>query len=90
MASWDDFKREQRGADAAKDDDIAETCMRVFGSADGRDLLKHLYATYVDRRCRPGATEAELREAEAQRRLVHDLEKLRDEGAQRVKDRTKT
>jgi hypothetical protein len=88
--NWGEFSRKQAGAAPATGDtaDFSETCMRVFTSPDGRDLLKHLYAEVVDARGRPQASDAELREAEAQRRLVFRLEQLRDEGIERARQRT--
>lgn len=74
---WNEFERRQRRA-APAEDGAADLMLRVFTSKDGRALMEHLYAAYVDYRCRPGATEAELREAEAKRQVVYELEKLRD------------
>lgn len=92
MADWSEFDRRQRASSEpdAKRASFEETCLRVFTSPDGRDLLQYLYALYVDRRLPPHAPEAVLREAEAQRRLVADLEKARDAGLERMAARPKS
>jgi hypothetical protein len=88
---WGEFRREQRSADAAPADEVtaADVCASIFTGASGKDFLRHLYAMTIDKRCRPGASEAELRELEAQRRLVAELERLRDEGLARRQAKAK-
>lgn len=86
MPRWSEFERRQVPAEASPqtNDTFEDVCARVFTSGDGRELLKHLYAQYIDRSCRPLASEAELREAEAKRALIRDLETRRDAGIQRA------
>lgn len=90
--NWGEFERRQSGPAAeasAERQSFDEICARVFTTPDGRDLLKYLYALYVDRRLPPQAPDAALREAEAQRRLVADLETARDAGLERMAARAK-
>lgn len=58
----------------------AEICAIIFAGSRGSEFLDLLYAMTIDKRQRAGASDAELREAEAQRRLVAELETLRDKG----------
>ena len=81
--SWNDFSRKQAAEPKVttpgeeSDDDIVAA---ILSGPRGRDFLRVLYGLTIDKRCRPGATEAELREAEAKRHLVQTLEAMRDRG----------
>lgn len=89
--NWLEFDHSRKqNVEPATEQDASDICARVLTSGDGKEFLRHLYALYVDKRCRPQATEAELREAEAKRQLVHDLEKLRDDGLKRAVEQKKT
>lgn len=94
MASWSEFEKRRQSSDEKQSDNHAEefsdVCARLLITADGKEFLKHLYALYIDRRNPAGCTDAALRETEAQRRLVHDLEKARDLGLERAMDKKKT
>lgn len=89
--NWGEFARRQADAPppATAREDFADICARLLNGADGREFMRLLYEMHVDRRCRPGASEAELREAEAKRALVAEIEKARDEGLTRRESRTK-
>ena len=92
-AHWGQFERKQRAATpgpSPERESFEDICARSLTTADGRELLRFLYEQYVDRRDRPGASEAELRESEAKRRMVFELEVARDAGLERAKNRNKT
>lgn len=93
MPDWGEFEpRERSGLDeasrtAAEDFDVL--CAQVFMGGVGRDLLKALRGMTIERRVPPNAPEAVLREMEARRRLVQDLEQARDRGLKTIAERKK-
>lgn len=82
--SWEGLRREfsvqGTQVDAPETDTVEEMVMRAV-SGPGQALLDWLRAEFIEKRNRPGASEAELRELEAQRYLVHRIEDMRDKGA---------
>lgn len=91
--SWQNLQRRQaarpqQAAAATRSDD--ETVAAVLSGGNGDQFLRILYAMTIDSRCRPGASEAELREAEAKRHLVHQIEQMRDRGLQSMKERAQS
>lgn len=85
MPNWQEFERRKQVAEPNKGaEDFTALCARVLTSADGKALLAHLYRIYVDHRAPAQAPEAFLREAEAKRQVVFDLERARDEGLNRA------
>ena len=92
-AHWGRLHRRQRTDAAAVQSGQAtpeETCAHIFAGPRGDDFLDLLYAMTIDKRCRAGASNEELREHEAQCRLVADLEKLRDQGLAAIAAARKT
>ena len=86
--SWEGLRRGTvRPVVGSEGDD--EMVMRATSGGDGRLLLEWLRKTYIEHECSPGASEAELREAEAKRRLVHGLENMRDRAIERAGQRSK-
>ena len=59
---------------------LQQLCAHVFTAPNGRELMELLRKATIEHRMRSGASEAELREMEARRSLVFDLEKWRDAG----------
>lgn len=89
MPAWQEFDHTARNARRQseappKEEDAADVCARLLITSDGREFLRHLYILFVDKRVRAHASEAELREAEAKRNLVYELERLRDLGLERA------
>jgi hypothetical protein len=90
-AHWGRLERKQASVESPlRGDTDDETCAHIFAGPRGRDFLDLLYRLTIDRRQRAGATDAELREAEAQRRLVADLEAMRDRGLEALAKARKT
>lgn len=83
-ASWENLQRPQRAARPALSDGDTpdELVWRAVSAGVGADLLAWLREEYIEHRDRPESSDAQLRESEAQRRLVRDLEKMRDRGAE--------
>jgi hypothetical protein len=81
--SWEALQRRQVQPVSTDGDD--ETVMLAVTGLVGERFMEWLRKTYIEARCRPGATEAELREAEAKRALVFDLETRRDRALGRSK-----
>ena len=82
--SWDALQN--RGSTvrpAGSTDGEDEIVMVAVTGAAGSRLMEWLRKTYIDHHCRPAASEAELREADACRRLVHRLEDMRDRALER-------
>ncbi|MCC6314818.1 MAG: hypothetical protein IT337_12490 [Thermomicrobiales bacterium] len=77
MPSWQDFERDEQ---AKAPPELAACCARVLAGPDGRELLALLRARLFDAVLGPAAPEPVLRSREAQRHLVRDLERWRDQG----------
>lgn len=96
MPSWDEDvyktrrRQQQETTEPAHENDDADICARALGGPAGRQLMALLYSLTIDKRNRPNAPESELRELEAKRRLVYDLERLRDKGLKRASEKPKT
>ncbi len=56
--------------------------VKTFNSPHGEKVLEHLRAITIGRFLGPNATEAELRSLEAQRALVHQIERMLARGKQ--------
>jgi len=56
--------------------DIEKNYARCFNTPAGEQVLRHLRRLTIERYLGPNATEAELRGLEAQRGLVHMIEKM--------------
>ncbi len=81
--NWGEFERPQAGAadEASPErDQLAVMVMRATLAGDGKALLAWLRSITIERRVPPGAPDAVLRELEAQRRLVFEIERLAAEG----------
>lgn len=89
--SWEGLTRRSEPASTAPPDHDTpeEMVMRVLSGGDGPNLIDWLRREYVDHCCRPAATEAEIREAEARRQLVRRLEAMRDRGVIIARERNK-
>lgn len=82
--SWEALQRVGgvQSAGAPPEDTAEELVWRAVSAGVGADLLDYLRSITIEKRNHPGASEAELRESEAQRVLVHRLETMRDRGAE--------
>jgi hypothetical protein len=81
--TWDDLGRPARPDAERESSDVAryaELCANVFSGGPGAELMKMMRARYVERRAPAGAPEAILREAEAVRGFIFELERARDRG----------
>jgi len=56
--------------------DLEKNFVRAFATPSGRAVLEHLRKITVERTLGPNATDAELRWAESQRALYHQIERL--------------
>lgn len=56
--------------------DLEKNFVRAFNSPSGRVVLEHLRKITIERTLGPNASDAELRWTEAQRALVHQIERL--------------
>jgi hypothetical protein len=56
--------------------DIEKNYRRCFAAPAGESVLRHLRSITIERHLGANATESELRWLEAQRALVHMMEKL--------------
>ena len=56
--------------------DLEKNFVRTFNTPSGRVVLEHLRKITVERTMGPNASDAELRWVEAQRALVHQIERL--------------
>ena len=56
--------------------DLEKNFVRAFNTPSGQVVLQHLRKITVERTLGPNASDAELRWAEAQRALVHQIERL--------------
>ena len=65
------------------DDEFARAVARLFASADGTRLLRHLERVFLLRRVPPQASDQELRHIEGQRFLVAHLQALAARGRNR-------
>lgn len=84
---WGKLKSHKESAPVSESSDWeAEAFANCLNTPAGRQMMQILRSRTIERRARPQATEAELREMEAQRALVHDMEKERDRGIE-VMDR---
>lgn len=83
-ACWEQFSRSREaGTLTPPDTDTAEELVwRAVSAGTGKDLLDWLRAETIEKRDPERATEAQLRESEAKRNLVHRLEMMRDRGAE--------
>jgi hypothetical protein len=80
--NWDDLQRKPAAPaeGGERSDRFDELCAQIFSVNPGAELLALLHARHVDKRSRPGALEAHLREEAAFRNFVLDLESARDKG----------
>ena len=56
--------------------DTEKNFVRTFGTPSGRAVLEHLRKITVERNMGPNSSDSELRWVEAQRALVHQIERL--------------
>ena len=56
--------------------DLEKNFVRTFSTPSGRAVLEHLRKITVERNLGANASDAELRWVEAQRALVHQIERL--------------
>lgn len=91
-ASWESLQQRPRGVSTEPPDHDTpeELVWRATSAGVGKDLLDWLRAEYIEKRNQPLAHEAQLREFEAERRLVARLEQMRDSGAEIARGRNKT
>lgn len=83
--SWDEFDRGRQAevsAPSADGRNFFELCAIVFSSGPGRELLAAMRARTIEQRTPANAPDTVLREAEAQRRFVADLELACARGAE--------
>lgn len=88
-ATWDQLSTTAKPPAPAEAPDAHrynDLCAAVFTSAAGKELMILMRARTIEMRSRPGAPEAELREHEAMRRFVADIETACERG---LKARTK-
>lgn len=78
MGSWEELDRER--VPEPKPDEFAIVCGQVFTHGPGAVLLKMLRAMTIERSLPEAASEAQIRELEAQRRFVRRLENATDKG----------
>lgn len=90
--NWDDLSKPQRrskqGGELPTDTD-EELVMRVLSGREGQRFMEFLRAETIEKRNRPNASDAELREMEAQRQLVARLELMAKRGAEIAASRSK-
>ncbi|MDO8596411.1 MAG: hypothetical protein Q7R45_07290 [Sulfuricaulis sp.] len=79
MADWDFETHEP----APRVDEFSSLCARVFHTTDGVELLKMLRAMTVERALPVTATDAALRDLNAQCRLVRQVEVATARGVSR-------
>jgi hypothetical protein len=85
--SWEGLQQKPAAtANGNPDDDTM--VLAATSSGAGQQLMEYLRRRYIEHRNRPGASEAELREAEACRRLVGDLEAMRDRAMEKGRTRS--
>lgn len=92
-ASWESLSHAKPASEAIAvpaEDTPEEMVMRAVLIGPGAEMLAWLRKEYIEKRNRAGASEAELREMEAQRALVHRLETMRDRGIAIKTERNKT
>jgi hypothetical protein len=83
MPTWDDLRRPLERDTVRESGDVArfaELCAVVFAGGPGKELMEMIRARHVERRVPPGASEAVLREAEAVRGFIFELERARERG----------
>ncbi|GAB6052880.1 hypothetical protein JCM17960_17000 [Magnetospira thiophila] len=69
-----------RQRESERQQDLALSCARCFGSRDGQRVLAHLRAVTIDRTLGPTVDSATLRHMEGQRHLVSYLMTLMKRG----------
>ena len=62
--------------------DLEKNFVRTFNTPSGRVVLEHLRKITVERTYGPNASDAELRWVEAQRALVHQIERMSSVGGE--------
>lgn len=83
MPTWDDLRRSPEPdvqRESASVERYAELCSAVFTTGSGKDLMEMMRSRYVERRAPAGSSEAVLREMEAVRGFIFELERARDRG----------
>lgn len=65
---------------AAPAPELCRAAAACLTSPNGRNLLRHLRQSFLDRRLPPTATDAELRHVEGQRSVVAHLLRLTERG----------
>lgn len=88
--NWDEFEKArpqpQRGEKQRRFDEL---CAAVFSAGSGPELLRLMRALTIDARAPTGASEAVLREREAVRNFVFEIERARERGlAETAKPKT--
>lgn len=87
--TWNDLQRSDQQQPARPSPSALrhdELCALVFSAGHGRELIDLLRARHVERRLPPGAPDAILREVEAVRGFILDLERARDRGLETIKN----
>lgn len=83
MPTWDDLRRPTEREPVRESEDVARfatLCASIFSVGVGKELMDMMRARYIERRVPPGASEAMLREAEAVRGFIFEIERARDRG----------
>ena len=66
--------------DAEREAELCRCFARCFAGAEGLAVLDHLRRLILDRRCPPGASDAELRHLEGQRFAVAYIRQMVERG----------
>ena len=80
---WDWFDaavRPDAEADAEREAELCRCFARCFAGPEGEAVLGHLSRLILDRRCPPGASDAELRHLEGQRFAVAYIRQMVERG----------
>ena len=78
---WSWFEAGDGAADGpAPDAELCRCFARCFAGPDGEAALDHLRRVILDRRCPPGASDAELRHLEGQRFAVAYVRQMVERG----------
>lgn len=85
--SWGEFEKPRARIPTANPFSIEECWARLLMSPDGQQALAWMREQTIEKRNRAGATEAEIRELEAQRRFVAEIENLNERGLKAMSER---
>jgi hypothetical protein len=80
---WDWFEaaaRPEAEGDAEREAELCRSFAKCFAGPEGEIVLGHLCRLILDRRCPPGASDAELRHLEGQRFAVAYIRQMVERG----------